>query len=199
MNKKFIHAATIIFTGVLAVVVLLHSLVFERGFHANWSISRYMGTDFWSAILFAVSNFVVMGFVLKYLLQVRKMHHLSIFWLFGVAVMLLAYLGVSLCPIGLFDAEWGNFGVVSNLHHVFSNALFISMAVIAVDTMIEMRRGKALIIYGIVMLAYAALCTYGYLGKGTEFYSIFGTNVFYFETGYILANLVFYGLIPKKR
>ena len=194
MNKKFIHAAFGLFLGVEALIVSLQSFAFGQGFHSDWSISRYMGLEVWSAIVFAIVNFVIIGFVLKYMLSVRKAHHLSIFWLLGVIVMMIAYAGLSFCPIGLFDEKWGEFGIVSNFHHTFSTTLFIAMAVVALDTMIEMRKGKAMMIYGLFLLAFAGFCTYGF----TCAVPVFWQYVFFFESSYILANLMFYELIPKK-
>lgn len=195
MNKKFIHAAFGLFLGVEALIVCLHSFAFGQNFNPNWSISRYMGLKPWSAIVFALVNFVVIALVLKYMLKVRKVHHLSIFWLLGVFVMMIAYAGLSFCPIGLFDEKWGEFGIVSNFHHIFSTTLFIAMAVVTLDTIIEIRRGKAMIIYGLCLLAFCGFCTYGF----TCAVPVFWDYVFFFESGYILGNLVFYELIPRKR
>ena len=194
MNKKFIHVAAGLFLGVEALIVCLHSFAFGQGFHSDWSISRYMGLTFWSAIVFAIFNFAIIAIVLKYMLKVRKMHHLSIIWLLGVLVMMTAYAGLSFCPIGLFDAKWGEFGIVSNFHHTFSTTLFIAMAVVALDTMIEIRKGKAMHIYGLCLLAFAGFCTYGFTCAVPAFWGA----VFFFESGYIFANLLFYSLIPKK-
>lgn len=195
MNKKFVHIGVALFIVVWMLIIGLHSFAFNEGFNPNWSISRYMGLKPWSAIVFALFNFAIIGFVLKYMFQVRKKHHLSIFWLLGVAVMMLAYLGVSFCPIGLFDEKWGEFGIVSNCHHVFSSTLFIAMAVVALDTMIEIRKGKAMMIYGVFLLIFAAFSTYCFASGQVPF---FWQYVLYFESGYILANLVFYELIPKE-
>ncbi|MBO7664641.1 hypothetical protein J6S46_02170 [Candidatus Saccharibacteria bacterium] len=123
MNKKLIHAATGVFLATEVLIIVLYTFAFGRGFNLNWSISRYMGTDYWSAILFALSNFLVVFLVLKYLLQVRKVHKLSLFWLVLVIAMVVAYVGLSICPIGLFDPSWGHFGIVSTLHHTVSARL----------------------------------------------------------------------------
>lgn len=195
MNKKFIHIAAGLFLGVEALIVGLHSFVFHEGFNPDWSISRYMGLKPWSAILFALFNFVIIAIVLKYMLRVRKEYHLSLFWLIAVGVMMFAYVGLSFCPIGLFDEKWGEFGVVSNFHHTFSSTLFIAMAVVALDTMIEIRKGKAMMIYGTLLLIFAVFCTYCFASGQVPF---FWQYVFYFESGYIFANLLFYSLIPKK-
>ena len=191
MKKRFISAAITMFCGVELVAVLLHAVVFERGFNPSWSISRYMGLEYWSAILFAIANFIVIFFMLKYLLGVRREYKLSVFWLIGVIVMIVAYFGLSCCPLGLFDKAWGEYGTVSSLHHIFSHTLFVSMIVIAVDTLIEVHKGRPFMIYGVLMLVFAAFCSWGYL-SGWDF---FKANTFFFETGYILANLVFYSLI----
>ncbi len=194
MNKKFIHIATGIFLATEVLVVLLYTFVFGRGFHLNWSISRYMGTDYWSAILFALTNFIVIFFVMKYLLQVRKVHKLSLFWLVLVIAMVVAYVGLSICPIGLFDPSWGRFGVVSTLHHTFSQTLFAIMAMVALGTMLVIKKGRLFIAFGVALIAYMVGSIYCYKAS----VDFFIDNVLIFESAYILANLVFYSLIPKK-
>ena len=194
MNKKLIHAATGVFLATEVLVIVLYTFAFGRGFNLNWSISRYMGTDYWSAILFALSNFLVVFLVLKYLLQVRKVHKLSLFWLVLVIAMVVAYVGLSICPIGLFDPSWGHFGIVSTLHHTFSQTLFAIMAMVALGTMLVIKRGKIFIAFGIALIVYMVGSTYCYKAS----IGFFIDNVLIFESAYILANLVFYSLIPKK-
>ncbi|MDO4760084.1 MAG: hypothetical protein Q4A33_02150 [Candidatus Saccharibacteria bacterium] len=193
MNKKFIHIATGVFTLNVIVVLALY-LVFERGFNLNWTISRYMGTSVWSAILFGLTNLIVIFCVLKYLLRIQKLYKLSSFWGTLVIAMIITYLGLSICPVGLFDPTWGEFGIVSRMHHFFSYTMFVIMAVIVLDTLIEVRRGKSFVIFGASLILYMIGCIFCYK-YGTSF---FMNNILLFESGYILANLVFYSLIPKK-
>lgn len=194
LNKKFIHIATGVFLATEVLVVLLYAFVFGRGFHLNWSISRYMGTDYWSAILFALTNFIVVYLVLRYLLQVRRVHGLSAFWLVLVIAMVVAYIGLSICPIGLFDPYWGHFGIVSTLHHTFSQTLFAIMAMVALGTMLVIKKGKLFIAFGVALIVYMIGSIYCYKAS----VGFFVDNVLLFESGYILANLIFYSLIPKK-
>lgn len=193
MNKKFIHIATGVFTVTGVLVVLLY-LVLGRGFHLNWTISRYMGTDVWSAILFGITNLIVIFCVLKYLLRVRKLYKLSSFWMTLVFGMIAMYVGLTCCPVGLFDAKWGEFGIVSTIHQICAYSMFVTMAVIVLDTLIEVRRGKGFVIFGISLILYMIGVIYCYK-QGTN---LFLNNVLIFESGYILANLIFYSLIPKK-
>ena len=194
LNKKLIHIATGVFLVTEVLVVALYVFVFGRGFNLNWSISRYMGTDYWSAILFALSNFIVVFLVLKYLLQVRKVHKLSAFWLVLVIAMVVAYVGLSICPIGLFDPYWGHFGVVSTIHHTCAQTLFAIMAMVALGTMLVIKKGKLFIAFGVALIVYMIGSTYCYKAS----VGFFIDNVLIFESAYILANLIFYSLIPKK-
>ncbi|MBQ6461581.1 hypothetical protein IJJ36_04125, partial [Candidatus Saccharibacteria bacterium] len=39
--------------------------------------------------------------------------------------------GLSLCPLGWFDANYGDYGVISILHQIFSRGMFFFMAIAA--------------------------------------------------------------------
>ena len=139
MNKKLVRLATLLFVLTVVIITFIHSLT--KGFHLNWSISRYMGSEPWSAILFCLSNFVVIALVLKYLYGVKKEHHLSTIWWILVLLMVVCYVMLSIFPVGLFDKMWGRFGTVSNIHQCSAYILFLMMILITAVTMYEVKKG----------------------------------------------------------
>ena len=194
MNKKFIRTAIFIFVAVVAIITIMHSFILGRGFHVSWSISRYMGTDFWSAVIFCLANFVVAVMTLKYLFSVKKEHGLSPIFLILVIVMTVLFALLSIFPVGLFDDVWGQFGTVSHIHRGSSYALFLFMIFIALDLMIEIRKGKAMHLFGTVAVLGSLFCVISFLA-GWDFFSSY---MYIFESGYVLLNLVLYSLIPRN-
>ena len=194
MNKKLVQLPMFVFTSVVVVVVFLQSVAFGMGFHTDWTISRYMGSSKWSAILFALCNIGIALSVLKYLYNVKREHNLSWFWFLIVIVMILSFMLLSFCPVGLFDEQWGQFGVVSYIHRYSSYTLFVSMILITISTLVEIRRGLAINIFGLFAVVLACISVYCFLTG----FDIFNGYVLFFEYAYIMVNLIFYLLIPKK-
>ena len=49
--------ALAVFSGVVLALVLTY-VMRDGGFHMEYSISRYVGREWWSAVIFALGNFV---------------------------------------------------------------------------------------------------------------------------------------------
>ena len=194
MNKKFIRMAIFIFIAVVAIITIMHSFVLGRGFHVNWSISRYMGTDFWSAIVFCLANFVVAVMTLKYLFTVKREYGLSPIFVILAVIMTALFISLSVFPVGLFDETWGNFGLVSHLHRGSSYTLFAFLILLTLDLMIEVRKGLVMHLFGAAAVALSLFCVVSFFA-GWDF---FNDYMYIFESGYVLMNLVFYSLIPRK-
>lgn len=87
-------------TSVLAVAI--NSL--KYGFHIDYTISRYVGLETWSAIVFGLGNVMVAYLSFRFLMwiQVRgKVPKWLMLILAGIFVV--GLLGLSACPMGYFD------------------------------------------------------------------------------------------------
>lgn len=194
VSKKFMRTALALFVSTVVAVIILQSFVFGHGFNMHWSISRYMGTSVWSAIVFAISNLAIIIMMVNYLKRLRKKYGFSKLWFAIVVIMIASFAMLSICPVGLFDANWGDYGVVSTIHRNSSYVLFGAMFAIAIDTLIEHRkRSRLLTIYGIFLLAYAVFSFFGYI-YAPHFYIDY---ILFYEAAYIIFNIIFYGLIPE--
>ncbi len=191
MNKKLVRLATLLFVLTVVIITFIHSLT--KGFHMNWSISRYMGSEPWSAILFCLSNFVVIALVLKYLYGVKKEHHLSTIWWILVLLMVVCYVMLSIFPVGLFDKMWGRFGTVSSIHQCSAYILFLMMILITAVTMYEVKKGTIMHVFGASAIVLSLGVVAGFL-FGVVFFT---EHMYILESGYVLLNLVFYSLIPR--
>lgn len=196
MNKKFIRTAIFIFVAVVAIITIMHSFVLSEadGFHVNWSISRYMGKDYWSAIVFCLANVVVAAMTLKYLFSVKREYKMSPIYSILIVIMAVLFAALSIFPVGLFDDTWGNFGVVSEIHRRSSYTLFLFLIFIALDLMIEIRRGLGMHLFGAVAVAVSLFCVISFLA-GWDFFSDY---MYIFESSYVVLNLVLYSLIPRN-
>ena len=194
MNKKFIRMAIFIFVTVVAIITIMHSFILGRGFHLNWSISRCMGTDFWSAIIFCLANFVVAVMTLKYLFTVKREYGLSPIFVILAVIMTVLFVLLSVFPVGLFDANWGEFGLISHLHRGSSYTLFAFLILLTLDLMIEVRKGLVMHLFGAAAVTLSLFCVISFFA-GWDF---FNDYMYIFESGYVLMNLVFYSLIPRK-
>lgn len=190
------HISLIMFVATVVTIVFLQSYSMKHGYNRDWTISRYMGTSAWSAILFAVSNFVISAFMVKYFWAIKKALKLSKFWFTAIIIMVISFVMLSVCPVGLFDATWGDYGVVSHIHRGSSYVLFFTMFLTAIGSLIEIKNKNNLFTaFGSFLLAYSTFAIYGYICK-PAFYM---DNIIYFEFFYIVFNLFFYGLMPLKK
>lgn len=182
-KERYVMVALAIFTVVVLGVVLVYCFR-DGGFHMEYSISRYVGREMWSAGVFLVGNLVIVGLMYEYVMEVwRKYGKL---WLTLMAVMMVCFVGLSLCPIGLFDANYGEYGVVSILHQIFSRGMFMTMAVIALVMGVRLFKvGKKM---AWVCLAYVGLAII--LGVMSVVTKIFWDLNFMLETAYIYLFMI---------
>ncbi len=185
-----------LFLLVVAIVTFLHSVAFERGFHPDWSISRYMGVAPWSAIVFAIVNIGIVVAVLRFAIDMKKTQKLSKIWFALILLMVASFLSLSFCPVGLFDAEWGNYGTVSMIHRYSSYVLFASMFGLVVDSLIEYKHKSTFFkIYAVLLIIYAILACIGYLLE-PPFYMNY---IYFYEAAYIVANLIFHIICSRQK
>lgn len=136
--KKRVYASIILFWAVFALIVLTHVVTGAAGLHLDYSISKYVGLTFPSAIAFLVTNVVVATLMWQYICPKLKSsaQRFLIKYIFVMLVLL------SLFPIGLFDniiPEPVFLGrtPISFLHVITSRTMFVAMAAFALLTFYE--------------------------------------------------------------
>ena len=152
----------ILYCVVISAIILSHSFLEGYGFHLDYTISRYLGMTFWSAILFLVTSIISSVAILKFILKFKKEHEMNSLWFVFAILMLAGLLGLSFCPIGLFDEVYGEFGIVSLCHRFFSITMFSSSIAFAGLSFLRLKEKSTRInlatfaVYGtIVVVSYA--------------------------------------------
>lgn len=126
-----IKTIMVIYGIVISIIVVSHSFIEGYDFHLDYTISRYLGLMCWSAILFLITSIFSAAALFKFILRFKNRHKMNILWFITACLMLIGLLGLSICPIGLHDEVYGNFGTVSICHRYFSIVMFASSVVFA--------------------------------------------------------------------
>ena len=90
-QKKWMLLAIGIFLVTSLLAITINSLSY--GWHIEYSISRYVGLETWSAVLFALGNIVVAGLFGKYLFAVGEAWRMPKWFYVVVVVTAMALLG----------------------------------------------------------------------------------------------------------
>lgn len=182
-----------IFTTTTLIAVIANSLN-GYGFHWDYSISRYVGLEAWSSIMFGAGNFVVAYLMLKALWGAGRRWQMKWFYFVIVVVMLLAILGLSVCPIGRFDRIYeGEPGPVSLIHEFCSRTMFALMLLTSSIVMFCGKVGKPMRIaaagFSLMGIVYGA----GYL-TGNE---LILRGMLFFESMYLVSFMIL-GLLGQS-
>ncbi len=179
-KKTRLAVALAVFLTTSLAAVVLNSFVVGHGLTMGRSISRYVGFEMWSAVIFALGNFFAAGATGAFLWCLGELWKMPRVYYYCVMLMVLGLVWLSLCPIGLCDVN-GQKSMISLVHELSSRTMFIMMVVTA--GLLAVRpygttRSRAIcgtyVIYGLV-------CIVGYLTHGEWFES----RVLIFETLYI--------------
>lgn len=166
-QKGLMLAALGIFLAETLGIVVVNSLM-GHGVHFEWTISRYVGLETWSAVTFAVLNFVVMLMMLYYLYGVGESWQMGRGFYVLVVVIVLALVGLSACPLGYFDVA-GAVSLVSRVHEFCSRSMFVMMLVLAVVVMTCRQATRATRVLVGVFVGYGLVCAYGFLVRADWF------------------------------
>ena len=169
-------------TSVLAVAI--NSL--KYGFHIDYTISRYVGLETWSAIVFGLGNVMVAYLSFRFLMwiQVRgKVPKWLMLILAGIFVV--GLLGLSACPMGYFDEPGSPYGssVPSFIHNRCSRIMFFSMLVLAAVIAAKLKLSKKMQIALAAYIIYGLFCVLAFLGH----VGWFGQGILVFESSYIFG------------
>lgn len=185
-QKKWMLMAIGIFLLTSLAAIILNSL--HYGWHWGYSISRYVGLETWSALLFALGNIVVAGLFGRYLYTVSETWQMPRWFYAVIVATAVALLGLSACPIGYFDLPDTFYAssAPSRIHELCSRLMFACMLLMAfiwqwkpaVQT--KMRR------WCVVFVLYGLFCTLAYFLKLTWF----SQAMLVFESTYIVGFMV---------
>lgn len=184
-KRSCLIAALAIFLIAALTAVLINSFVMGYGFSTGRSISRYVGFEMWSAVVFAVGNFFVSGVMGVFLWRLGKLWEMPRVYYYCVFLMVLGLISLSVCPIGLCDID-GQKSLVSLIHELSSRTMFIMMMVAAGLMAMKPYGTKASCILCVTYVVYGLVCIFGYLGHEIWFES----RVLIFETLYIVGFIV---------
>lgn len=179
-----------VLTATLAVVI---NTLAGYGFHLEYSISRYVGLETWSAVLFALGNFLVAAWIAQYLDYLGRIWEMPRWFFWVIVVMVAALVGLSVCPLGYFDRAPGVKSMPTLVHELASRLMFSMMMVVAAAMLVKGKIGTA---GGVAFLVYGVLCVLGYLLKAPWFMNM----MLIFESGYLLGFMVLcWGAGDNKR
>lgn len=175
-----------LFTALMGII--LNSTVMGYGFHAEYSISRYVGLETWSAILFGLGNVVTMVLLLYYLYEMGENLKMPRIYFWLVVLMAAGLIGLLSCPVGYFDLPGAPYAssAPSKVHEIGSRLMFLAMLV---SEMIVLSSGlidKRTRIFSVVFVIYGLICVFGYLTKATWFLNA----LVFFEMMYLLSFMV---------
>ena len=184
-ESKRMILALMIFLATATLAVVLNSTVGGYGWHLNWSISRYVGLELWSVMLFAIGNCFVAALMGSYLWRLGERWKMSKIYFVLVLVMAAALLWLSFCPIGFCDV--GDMrSTVSLMHEFSSRTMFITMMLIAATIVICRRAGRLAHALNVGYRVYASFCVVGQLTRAEWF----APMVLVYESVYLIGFLL---------
>lgn len=136
------------------IIVLGHTFFDGFGFHFNYTISRYIGLSFWSAILFLLTSIFIFWQIIKYIKTVKDEKRMGKLWWIVSIVTVSALIGVGLCPLELFDSVYGEFGLVSILHRAFSGTMFCLSIIMVLLTALKFLKSKSFLVPSLIYIIY---------------------------------------------
>ena len=188
VEKRPIVVAILTFVLTRVLVLAVNSYI-RKAFMPEYSISRYVGTETWSAIVFALANLVVAFSVLAYLYRVGEKWQFRRGYYWVVILMAVGLIGLSACPIGYFDLPGEAYATSapSHVHEICSRLMFVCMLVVAAIVLLCKKASRATRMAAAVYVAYGLVCVFGYFTEGTWFVS----RVLVFESCYLFGFLSF--------
>lgn len=188
MEKRPIMVAILIFVLTTVLTVAVNSYL-KQAFLPGYSISRYVGSETWSAVVFALANFVVAYCAAKYLYRVGEKWRVWRGYYWVVVLMAVGLIGLSVCPIGYFDLPGAGYAtsVPSQVHEVCSRLMFVCMLVIAGMILLCQAANRVTRVVAAVYVTYGVVCVFGFLVKAPWF----AQHLLVFEACYLFGFLAF--------
>jgi hypothetical protein len=163
---------------------LIHLLIDGRMPVIGESLSRYVGKAWWSSLILAASDFFAAYQLIRYGREINAVHKMPKIWWVCGACLIIGLIGLSLCPLGLFDANFNNPGIISNCHEFCSRFMFVSMISVVLGIAITFGyKSKITLAACLTYLAFSCFFVGGYIADLSIYNSIF----------FVWENLFLYG------
>lgn len=187
-EKRPVVVAILAFVLTTVTVVAVNTYL-HRAFMPDYSISRYVGTETWSAVVFALSNLVVAFCTLMYLYRVGEKWKFWRPYYWVVIMMMVGLIGLSACPIGYFDLPGQGYATSapSRIHEVCSRLMFVCMLTVTAIVLFCNRASRATRLAAAIYVAYGAVCVFGYATTAPWFLQ----HTLLFESCYLFGFLAF--------
>ena len=183
-KQKNVILATGVFmlTALLAVII---NSINGHGFNLTYTISKYVGFETWSAVLFCLGNIFVVAAVAAFLYSVGRAWRLPMWFYWMVVVMAVALLGASIFPSGYFN-ERGLGLLPTRTHEFCARIMFLNMLLIAVTFVLCKKASLGTRKMFALFAIYGAIAMVGYL-TGAEWFTRLSLI---FESAYLLCFLL---------
>lgn len=179
-KRKLMRMALAVFLGETALIVLMNSFAFGHGFHLDFSISKYVGLETWSSLLFAAMNMFVIYGMWAFLFALGESWKMKPWYFWILVFMSIGLVGLSVCPHGYFDDK-GLGTTVTMMHQITSRMMFFNILVVAAVMGLKSQVGTGMRFWCAAFVVYALMCVVGFLGEQDWFMSF----VLIFETWYL--------------
>ncbi len=170
-NSGLIAAALAVFLVTSFAAIIVNSTLLGHGFHLEYSISKYVGLETWSAVLFTIGNLFVAAFFGKYLWKLGEAWDMPRLFYYLIVVMVAGLLMLSFCPSGYCDFD-GKKNLITWLHEVSSRMMFIAMMSEAALIACWKKASRLAHALCVAYVVYAIICIVGYFTKGEWFLTL---------------------------
>lgn len=184
-HSKYIGLALAIFLVTAFASIIVNSTLFGHGFHLEYSISKYVGLETWSAVIFAIGNCFVAALFGKYLWKLGEAWKMPRLFYYLIIVMVVGLLGLSFCPSGYNDFA-GQKSLITWLHEICSRTMFVAMMMEAALIAVWKKAGRLAHALCVAYVVYAVICIVGYFSDGEWFLPL----VMVYETVYLAAFMI---------
>ncbi|MBR3366143.1 hypothetical protein IKG48_03445 [Candidatus Saccharibacteria bacterium] len=118
----------------LSQLIILGYNWIQKSYAGNLSltVSRYVGLELWTSILFLAFNLVIIVIMLRYYLALKKQR--STLWFIFGCIQVAGFLLLSIFPHNTF-MEGQTREIVANIHEISARAMFISMFGMTLETL----------------------------------------------------------------
>lgn len=193
-NARLIWTALAIFLVTSLTAIIVNATAFGHGLVLEKSISRYVGYETWSAVMFAIGNIFVGLFVAKYLWRLGEVWKMPRVFYYCIVTMVVALWALSVCPVGFCDFD-GHISLVSRIHEVSSRLMFLVMMLMAAMIAFSERTSVAAHVASAAFAAFAVICVVGYFSEAGWF--TIWTMIY--ETLYLAGFMVMLGVCGVRK
>ena len=116
------------------IIILGYYWIFEDyAGNLTLTISRYVGLNLWTSILFTICNFAIIAIMFRYYLSLRKSR--SMLWFILSCLQASGFFILSIFPHNSFMENQTAREIVSNIHIIAARTMFISMFGMSIETL----------------------------------------------------------------